>query len=67
MRLELTDEEARFLAQHLQNHIGRVDDELVHTDSRSMQRELAADERRLALLLQKLEFALRADGEIGRA
>lgn len=67
MRLELTEDEARFLAQHLQKHIQRVDDELVHTDARAMQRELAADERRLVLLLQKIESAIRTDGPIGRA
>lgn len=67
MRLDLTDDEARFLAQHLASHIQKVDNELIHTDARAMQRELAADERRLNLLLQKIEFALRSDQDLGRA
>ena len=58
MHLELTDEEARMLALHLERHIKRVDDELVHTDSRQMQRELAHDERRLVAILEKLEGAI---------
>jgi hypothetical protein len=58
MQLEITDEEARLLALHLERHIKRVDDELVHTDSRQMQRDLANDERRLLAILEKLEIGL---------
>jgi hypothetical protein len=62
MQLNLTDEEARLLALHLTKHIKHVDDELVHTDKRSMQRELALDERRLVSILEKLEDCLASAG-----
>jgi hypothetical protein len=62
MQLDLTDEEARLLALHLTKHIKHVDDELVHTDKRSMQRELAHDERRLLSILQKLEATMNVAG-----
>ncbi len=58
MQLELTEEEARMLALHLERHIKRVDDELVRTDSRQMQRELAHDERRLLGILERLEASI---------
>jgi hypothetical protein len=58
MHLDLSADEARFLREHLQAHIGDVEDELIHTDRRAMQRELARDidhlrsiERRLAALV----------------
>lgn len=59
MQLDLSPEEARFLKEHLTAHIAQVDNELVHTDKREMQRALASDidhlrriERRLSDLLQ---------------
>ena len=58
MQLDLSDEEARLLQLHLERHIKRVDDELVHTDSRTMQRALARDEARLLSILEKLEARL---------
>lgn len=60
MLLDLTDEEARLLLLHLERHIKHVDDELVHTDSRPMQRDLALDERRLITILKKLENGMGA-------
>lgn len=62
MQITLTDEEARLLALHLTKHIKHVDDELVHTDKRSMQRELALDERRLLGILEKLESTMTEAG-----
>jgi hypothetical protein len=62
MQVDLTDEEARLLALHLTKHIKHVDDELVHTDKRSMQRDLALDERRLLGILEKLESTMSAAG-----
>ena len=62
MQVDLTDEEARLLALHLTKHIKHVDDELVHTDKRSMQRDLALDERRLLAILEKLESTMTAAG-----
>ena len=41
INLALTPEDARFLREHLQRHIAQVDDELVHTDRRAMQHEIA--------------------------
>lgn len=58
MQLDLSDEEAHLLQLHLERHIKRVDDELVHTDSRPMQRALARDEARLLSILEKLEARL---------
>lgn len=54
MNLELSPEEASLLATHLERHIERVDNELVHTDKRQMQRELANDEQRLVEILKRL-------------
>lgn len=62
MQVDLTDEEARLLALHLTKHIKHVDDELVHTDKRSMQRDLALDERRLLAILEKLEANMNEAG-----
>ena len=45
--LALSSDDARFLREHLQRHIGEVDDELIHTDSRTMQHALAEDVARL--------------------
>jgi hypothetical protein len=47
INLALSPEDARFLREHLQRHISQVDDELVHTDRRSMQHEIASDLERL--------------------
>ena len=61
MLVDLTEQEARFLAQHLAMHIAHVDAELIHTDKRAMQRELAEDERKLNRVLAKIEAALQTD------
>lgn len=47
INLALSPEDARFLRQHLQRHIAQVDDELVHTDRRALQHEIAGDLDRL--------------------
>jgi hypothetical protein len=47
VRLELSIDQARLLQRHLAWHIAEVDDELVHTERRQMQRELAQDADRL--------------------
>lgn len=60
MVLDLSDEEARLLQLHLERHIKRVDDELIRTDSRQMQRDLAHDESRLVSILEKLDARLDA-------
>ena len=64
MKLELSLEEARFLRKHLARHIQEVDTELVHTDSRALQHELAQDvehlkniDRQLVRLIEAADTA----------
>lgn len=60
MKLELSLEEARFLKKHLTRHIQEVDNELVHTDSRKLQRELAEDEAHLKNIERQLARLIEA-------
>ncbi|MBX3199553.1 MAG: hypothetical protein KF850_36525 [Labilithrix sp.] len=57
--LQLSLDDARFLCGQLGRHLERVDDELVHTDKREMQRELARDVARLRAVLRQLESVTR--------
>ncbi|MBX3265035.1 MAG: hypothetical protein KIS78_17920 [Labilithrix sp.] len=57
--LQLSLDDARFLCGQLERQLARVDDELVHTDKREMQRELARDVARLRAVLRQLESATR--------
>jgi hypothetical protein len=61
MTLELSLEEARFLSSHLARHIDQVDAELVHTDSRALQREIVQDLDHLRAIARKLERLIDAD------
>lgn len=45
--LTLSDDDARFLLDQLSRHAIRLEGELIHTDARAMQRELAAELSRL--------------------
>ena len=54
MNLDLTPEEAKLLADHLERHIARVDHELIHTDQRQMQREIHREEQQLSAILTRL-------------
>ena len=54
MKLELSQDEARFLSKHLARHIAEVESELVHTDSRALQRELARDLEHLRAIDRQL-------------
>jgi hypothetical protein len=54
MRFEMTPEEARFLDAHLVRHIESVEDELVHTDKREMQSELAREVSALRAIHERL-------------
>lgn len=54
MNLELTPEEVRLLTTHLARHIKHVDNELVHTDQRQMQRDLGREEEVLNTILSRL-------------
>jgi hypothetical protein len=54
MQLDLSPDDARFLHQVLERHLQEMENELVHTDKRDMQREIAADTRRLRALLDRI-------------
>jgi hypothetical protein len=54
MQIDLSLDDARFLHQLLARHLQEMENELVHTDKREMQREIAADTRRLRELLGRL-------------
>jgi uncharacterized protein YPO0396 len=54
INLALSPEDARFLREHLQRHIAQVDDELVHTDRRALQHEIASDLERLKRIESQL-------------
>ena len=53
MQIDLSTEDARFLHQQLARHLEEMESELVHTDKRDLQREIAADTRRLRELLAR--------------
>ena len=53
MQIDLNTEDARFLHQQLARHLEEMESELVHTDKRDLQREIAADTRRLRELLAR--------------
>jgi hypothetical protein len=54
MQIDLSLDDARFLHQVLSRHLQEMENELVHTDNREMQREIAADTRRLRELLGRI-------------
>jgi len=54
MQIDLSIEDARFLHQQLTRHIEEMETESVHTDKRDMQREIAADARRLRAILARI-------------
>lgn len=58
MNLDLTPSEARFLLEHLTRHLAHVDDELIHTDKRQMQRALAQDLHQLEVIRERLAIAV---------
>ena len=55
MQLDLSLEEVNFLSRHLNRHIEAVDAELIHTDKRQLQRELAAEVAKLKELQERLK------------
>jgi hypothetical protein len=63
--VSLTREDATFLAQQLRRQLQTVENELIHTDVRRMQRELAADLARLEQIHDRLEKALASEDEHG--
>jgi hypothetical protein len=61
MRVVLSPDDARFLRAQLTAHLQEIEGELVHTDARSMQREIADDARRLRELIDRLTPLAGAD------
>jgi hypothetical protein len=58
MKLDLTNMEARLLRDHLAQHLKEVDDELVRTDKRELQHQLAREESKLHTILTRLEMLI---------
>jgi len=56
--LQVTHDEAAFLAEQLRRHAQTVENELVHTDKHSMQHELARDLERLRLVSDRLDVLI---------
>jgi len=62
VRLELSQEEARLLARHLELRVQSVARELAGTSKREMQHELATDETALQAIVSRLNALLAAPG-----
>lgn len=61
--LQLSHDAARFLCAQLERQLAHLDDELVHTDNRQMQRELAREVERLRGMLGQLTKATQQHNE----
>ena len=55
MQITFTSEETRLLIGHLNKQIEHMDDELVHTDKRELQRSLAAELEALRALAERID------------
>ena len=62
MRVELSLNDARHLYAHLKLRLVELDDELVHTDSRQLQHDLARDAERLRAIIDELNRRAAAQG-----
>jgi hypothetical protein len=60
MTLDLTTDEARLLAVHLERHVRHLDTELVRTDKHELQHEIAQEQRALEAILARLQAATEA-------
>ena len=67
VRLDLAQDEAQFLLSQLKSHLEAVDDELVHTDARELQRRLSQDAERLRSITLRLSRLIAAHDEEARA
>ena len=54
INLALSADDARLLHEHLRRHIDEVDDELIHTDNRTMRHALVEDVDRLRRIEKQL-------------
>jgi hypothetical protein len=61
VQIQLSEVDATFLCDQLKRHMSRLDDELVHTDKRSMQRDIAKEVDHLRAVLGQIE-----DGVVSR-
>lgn len=57
MIVKLTVDDAAFLQEELRRHLAHVEDELIHTEKRELQRAIAYEARRLRRLLGKFSAA----------
>jgi len=56
--LELTPDDGAFLAEQLKSQRRHIENELVHTDKRQMQAELARDLERINRLCDRVTLAM---------
>jgi hypothetical protein len=54
MNLEMTESESQLLLEHLGHQIAHLDNELIHTDQRELQRQLAADIEQVRAIYDRL-------------
>ena len=54
MTIELTPNDANLLRELLSAQLHKIEEELVHTDQRKLQREIAGDAGQLRALIQRL-------------
>jgi len=65
--LELSRDEARLLLRHLDARVRDVDGELIHTDKRALQVELAQELTRLSALRERLALLVAGEEGLPRA
>jgi hypothetical protein len=57
MQIDLDTDDIRFLHRQLTRHLEEMENELVHTDKRDLQRLLAMDAQRLRALIARIPAA----------
>jgi hypothetical protein len=57
MQIDLDTDDIRFLHRQLTRHLEEMENELVHTDKRDLQRALAMDAQRLRALIARIPAA----------
>ena len=63
LKLQLSDDEARLLASHLERHLRRLEAELVHTDRRDLRHALAAEIAELRAVAGRVSPTVLASAE----
>jgi hypothetical protein len=56
MTIEISPNDAKTLHQLLLDQLHKIEDELVHTDQRGLQREIAGDAEKLRGLIERLRL-----------